>query len=125
MIELLSQRLRAARTKNDLVALRDAVAAELNSGSPAGVSDDDVARAGAQGSDALSSIVAESAAWRAMSALPALLPYLDGESADDFESALADLFADLRHLADLLGVDWGEAEYRGQGYHGEEAVASR
>ncbi|WAL49682.1 hypothetical protein [Rhodococcus pyridinivorans] len=52
-------------------------------------------------------------------------PYLDGESADDFESALADLFADLRHLADLLGVDWGEAEYRGQGYHGEEAVASR
>ncbi|WAL49677.1 hypothetical protein [Rhodococcus pyridinivorans] len=76
MIELLSQRLRAARTKNDLVALRDAVAAELNSGSPAGVSDDDVARAGAQGSDALSSIVAESAAWRAMSALPALLPYL-------------------------------------------------
>ncbi|WP_064257590.1 hypothetical protein [Rhodococcus sp. HS-D2] len=124
MTELLSQRLRAARTKNDLIALRDAVAAEVNSSSPVGVSDDDVACAGAQGPDALSSLVAESAAWRAMSALPALLPYIDGEC-DDFESALADLLADLRHLADLLGVDWGEAEYRGQGYHGEEAVASR
>lgn len=55
-------------------------------------------------------------------ALWALVPYAErtGASPDDLESVLADLTADLRHLADHLGADWHEITRRADGYYGDE-----
>lgn len=52
----------------------------------------------------------------------ALVPYAEctGTPADDPETVLADLLADLRHLGDRLGADWHELIRRAVGYHGEE-----
>lgn len=61
-------------------------------------------------------------ATRALSALWALVPYAErtGATPDDLESVLADLTADLRHLADRLGTDWHEITRRADGYYGDE-----
>lgn len=44
-----------------------------------------------------------------------------GATRDDLESLLADLTADLHHLADWLGIDRHEITRRAEGYYGEEA----
>jgi hypothetical protein len=39
---------------------------------------------------------------------------------EDMETILSDLYADLRHLADVEGVDWTAVEERGNGHYEEE-----
>ena len=91
------------RTLADLAAVRDAQAAHYTDPPTAGCP-------------------AAACAVRAREALSAVVPY--GErtrvAADDLESLLADLVADLRHLADHLGVDWRDIDRRAQRYHGDE-----
>lgn len=66
---------------------------------------------------------AESRAVRALSVVPALVPYVEGgEPGDDFESAISDLVGDLRHLADHLGVEWEAVTARSAKYHAEEST---
>lgn len=63
----------------------------------------------------------ESRAVRALSVVPALIPYVEeAESDGNFESAISDLVGDLRHLADHLGVDWDAVDRRAAKYYREE-----
>ncbi|MGV9748080.1 hypothetical protein ACWDTG_24720 [Rhodococcus zopfii] len=93
----------AARTLADLAAVRDARAA--NQPDPSATLDPAAARA-----------------VRARAALFAVVPYGQRTTADadDLESLLADLVADLRHLTDQLGIDWHDIVRRAHGYHGDE-----
>ncbi|MFZ2530507.1 MAG: hypothetical protein WAX14_23120 [Rhodococcus sp. (in: high G+C Gram-positive bacteria)] len=53
-------------------------------------------------------------ALRALLAATALVPYVKRcrSGNDGFEEQIADLVADLRHLADTLDVDWGDVDAR-------------
>lgn len=62
---------------------------------------------------------AESSAVRALSVVSALAPYAEG-SADDFETAISDLVADVRHLAKHRGVDWAAVDRNSEARYLEE-----
>lgn len=57
---------------------------------------------------------------RALSVVPALIPYVEeAEPDDNFEAVVSDLVGDLRHLADHLGVDWDAVDRRASKYYRE------
>jgi hypothetical protein len=50
------------------------------------------------------------------------LPPVDAEGPNDWwEEVLGDLVADLIHLTDRLGIEWGDVVIRGESCHGDEA----
>lgn len=57
---------------------------------------------------------------RAQRAAQLLIAYTDETGNDEFETKLGDLFADLRHLCDALGVDFDVINDRGEFHHHDE-----
>lgn len=65
---------------------------------------------------------AEANAVRALNAVGVLADYsrLVGDDGDDLIVGLTDLLADLRHLADAVGLEWDEADETAYRRHREE-----